>query len=74
MNYGAHSPDTVLQDHKPLSLRDIRDLLDMLQEFICDNAYHSGIERDGELITGGELVERCRDAESALYIFERASK
>ncbi len=75
MNHGAHSPDTVLADPAPMSLRDIRDVLDRARLLISDSpAYHDSLEVDGYLLSGRDICESLRDAESALYLVERRMK
>ena len=67
------APDTRLAaDIK--SLRDIRDVMDRAAQLIRDCAFHESVEVDGEVYTGEDIADDLRQAESALYLHERAMK
>ncbi len=72
MNPGAASPDEPLTDPAPMTLRDVRDVLDRVQMWISDGYhYDESMESDGNWFTGKDMVEDAQRAESFLYLLER---
>jgi hypothetical protein len=65
-------PDIRLADNGPMTLRDVRDVLDRVHIWISEGyTFHDTLEYDGEVYTGADMMEDARRAESALYLLER---